>query len=272
MTNLSVNTADQFKAFILEHLQGNKNLSIRGVAKMAGVDESAIRRSADFSESKLSKKLATQGFKSADFSESGIPSLAAMLILEYYSFEANRKTELALTFYRACATYGLQKVIEECTQVEEIKPISLPPANIQLKELADSLEVLKSYGVDMSNPRFTQALTDTAANIIMPKVLPPSTSGEKWLGAIEIIEQYTSVEPPSYNHLQSWRVKLGRFMSTKMKEYGNELPIKEKRIVNGRETEVKLYKITSDMKNFLEDLGNEFQEEWNNHKAKKGWN
>ena len=79
MTNLSVNTAEQFRTFILEHLQGGKNLSIRGVAKMAGIAHNSLISSGSFNSARLAEKLTTQGFEGGSFSKSGIPPLAVML-------------------------------------------------------------------------------------------------------------------------------------------------------------------------------------------------
>jgi hypothetical protein len=61
---------------------------------MVGVDEKALRnhfRGADLTPSKLATSLVDAGFNPADFSEQGIPDLAAAIVIEYYAIDAGRR-------------------------------------------------------------------------------------------------------------------------------------------------------------------------------------
>jgi hypothetical protein len=75
--------SDDIKSEISIALDGKCSLSIRATALLLGVDDSALVRSFQTvltsSHSKLVQNLTDKGFKPADFSESGVPDLAAAL-------------------------------------------------------------------------------------------------------------------------------------------------------------------------------------------------
>ena len=165
MSDLIANNLGQFQSFIRENLTSGKNMSIRGVARMCDVQDTSLIRGAALKSDKLAEKLAKHGFEGGALTKNGFPPLAVVLTIEYYAYESpQKKSELAQQFMRVYGTYGLQKVIEECTtQVEEVKPIGLPPAEIRLNMMTESLKFL---GIDIDNPRYKQALQDHALNIL----------------------------------------------------------------------------------------------------------
>lgn len=57
--------------FVQDNLSSGKRLSIRGVAGLCGVQDTAIIRGADFRSRKLAEKLTEQGFKGADLAKNG---------------------------------------------------------------------------------------------------------------------------------------------------------------------------------------------------------
>ncbi len=96
-------------------------ISIRGAARIAGVDEKALRKnlkisSADFSPSKMAKMLIDAGFKGADFSkfsQLGIPDTMLTVILEYYAFEAEENCTLqARNYFRAYGAIGIRTWVQ----------------------------------------------------------------------------------------------------------------------------------------------------------------
>ena len=233
MSDLIASNLEQFKSFIRENLTSGKNMSIRGVARMTGTSDKAIGDSANLSTSRLAEKLTAHGFEGANLTKTGFPPLAVVLTIEYYAYESpQKKSELAQQFMRLYGTYGLQKVIEECTQVEEVKPISLPPAEIRVNMLVTSLEKL---GIDLHNPRYQQALQDHALNILgvsQPK-LPESQT--RWVGVVELAEELGFSEAIKLVN----RSVLGRYVS---KEVGEEVNRKkESRLVNGTQRECWVY-------------------------------
>lgn len=95
---------------------GSSVTSIRGAARLAGVDHSVLSRhfaGGDFLTSKLAQKLIKHGFDPGDFFE-GIPKIALSIILEYYAFDAGtRCTEQAQLVYRAFASIGIKTWLQE---------------------------------------------------------------------------------------------------------------------------------------------------------------
>lgn len=105
----------QFRTEVTVDKDGIGRASIRGVSRLAGVDDESISkalRTADLTPSKLSVFLTQQGFDSADqtnWKSTGIPDLAVASILEYYAFEAGRYcTDNAKLVYRAFARMGVR--------------------------------------------------------------------------------------------------------------------------------------------------------------------
>lgn len=96
---------------------GQAFVSIRGAARLAGVDPTGIRKSflsaGDENPRPLAEFLVAQGFYPGDlesFSETGIPDTALSLILEYFGYECQQRyrTEEAKACFRAFSTIGIR--------------------------------------------------------------------------------------------------------------------------------------------------------------------
>lgn len=101
---------------------GRGKASIRATARLAGVDEKAIRNTLDNAEqkpSKLAVMLMEQGFQSAEllaWKTKGIPDTAIAIILEYYAFDAGRYcTKQAKLVCRAFNTIGIRAWMQDIT-------------------------------------------------------------------------------------------------------------------------------------------------------------
>lgn len=128
--------------------EGVAIISIRGAARIAGVDEKALRKNlkikgADFSDSKMAETSMVKPKKGADyaipgvdienasrmaemlidagfdidilkkFSQLGIPDKALAIILEYYTFEAkDARTQEAKAAYRSFAAIGIRTWVQ----------------------------------------------------------------------------------------------------------------------------------------------------------------
>jgi hypothetical protein len=116
---------------------------------------------------------------------------------------------------------------------ENNQQIQLPPADIRVNNLVNSLQYL---GIEVENPRFSQGLKDLTLNIlgINQNALPPS---EKWCGVTERAEElgYSPALVIKY------RSQLGKYVKA-----CGLVPKQEKRLVNGSEREVNLYLITDE--------------------------
>ena len=109
MNDITLNA--EIKAEFTLNNDGSSTTTIRGAARVAGVDHSVLSRhfsGGDFSSSKLSQKLIASGFKPGDFFQ-GITEIALAIILEYYAFDAGaRCTEQARLVYKAFASVGIR--------------------------------------------------------------------------------------------------------------------------------------------------------------------
>lgn len=130
------------------------------------------------------------------------------------------------------------------TAVAEAPPLPpLPPADVRVKDLAIALE---KFGVDLSNPRYSQALQDYSLDLlgVNPKSSPENA--ERWLGVVELAEQM------GYNEAKQLNVRsaLGRFVSSKG---GASLTRrKESRLCNGTQRDCWLYLDTPQLRKLVD--------------------
>lgn len=148
-SNLSIiHIPDDIKKEFKVTSEGVAIVSVRGAARIAGVDEKALRKNlklkgadfsayknaeiavvepkngadfsgskgGDFSASKMAQVLIEAGFKGGDFSnfsQLGIPDTVLSIILEYYTFEAEENcTEQAKAAYRSFAAIGIRTWVQ----------------------------------------------------------------------------------------------------------------------------------------------------------------
>ncbi|BBD63073.1 hypothetical protein NIES2109_59230 (plasmid) [Nostoc sp. HK-01] len=111
---------EQIKQEIEVDASGKAKASVRATARLAGVDEKAIRHTLENAEqkpSKLAVMLMEQGFQSAElrgWRTDGIPDKAIAIILEYYAFYANRYCNpQARLVCRSFNTIGIRAWIQE---------------------------------------------------------------------------------------------------------------------------------------------------------------
>jgi hypothetical protein len=111
---------EQIKQEIEVDPSGKAKASVRATARLAGVDEKAIRNTLDTAElkpSKLALMLMEQGFQAAELATwktCGIPDIAIAIILEYYAFDAARYcTKQARLVCRSFNTIGIRAWIQE---------------------------------------------------------------------------------------------------------------------------------------------------------------
>ena len=103
--------------------EGRGFYTIRGTARLAGIDDSGLSKSlatgADSKPSKLSAFLIQQGFEGAEltrWNKSGIPDQAVLHIVEYFAFEAGRFcTQQSLTVFRFLGKIGVRALSHKLT-------------------------------------------------------------------------------------------------------------------------------------------------------------
>jgi hypothetical protein len=111
---------EQIRQEIQINANGQGKASVRAAARLAGVDEKAIRNSLDGAElkpSKLAIILVEHGFDPAELRQwktNGIPDIAIAIILDYYAHEAGRYcTKQARLVCRAFNTIGVRAWIQD---------------------------------------------------------------------------------------------------------------------------------------------------------------
>ncbi|MBE9039363.1 hypothetical protein IQ235_00950 [Oscillatoriales cyanobacterium LEGE 11467] len=116
---------------------GSVTVSIRGVARLAGVSWQALSKQfstgssgGNISSSKLVQSLESRGFEAATFSVTGVPDTAVALILEYYAFDAGKRcTDRAKNCCRAFMAIGIRTWIQQqagWSQPQKSQPKALP--------------------------------------------------------------------------------------------------------------------------------------------------
>jgi len=93
MTNLT--TFQSIQTELKVNKQGKAFCSMRGAARLAGVDQStlvhSLKTSDEINPSKLATMLINKGFEHDEINEIGITDIALAVILEYYAFHAGAR-------------------------------------------------------------------------------------------------------------------------------------------------------------------------------------
>lgn len=141
--NSSDKLLDEFKI----SLSGEVFTSIRGAARLAGVDEKALRvafQGAEQKPSKLAQSLISKGFESAEqvkFSESGIPELAVTAIVFYYAYKARQYcNQTAERNAELISAIGLRSLVQKSLSWQ---PQQEPKSAIELLEM--HLQIAKAH-------------------------------------------------------------------------------------------------------------------------------
>lgn len=126
--------------------------------------------------------------------------------------------------------------IESKSEQSPVNNFQLPPADIRLVNLADSL---KFFGVDPDNPRIKQGLQDLALDIL--GIGQPALKGENsevWCGVVERAEQLGY----PVGLVTKNRVGLGKWVA----KQGLDSK-KENRLCNGTQRPINVYQVTPEL-------------------------
>ncbi|MBC1221433.1 hypothetical protein GNF10_24120 [Nostoc sp. UCD121] len=134
-----VEIIEQIKQEIQVNANGQGKASVRAAARLAGVDEKAIRSSLDSAElkpSRLAIILAEHGFHPAELREwktNGIPDIAIAIILDYYAHEAGRYcTKQARLVCKAFNTIGVRAWIQDILGWVKPPTVQQPQSPIEI--------------------------------------------------------------------------------------------------------------------------------------------
>jgi hypothetical protein len=112
-----------------------------------------------------------------------------------------------------------------------IAPLSLPPADIRITNLHSALT---GFGIDLTNPRYKQAIQDLVVDKILNEQASLPGSTETWLGVAEKAERLGY----SPSLVAQFRSSLGRYVS----QGSSTLEARtENRLCNGTMRQIRLY-------------------------------
>jgi hypothetical protein len=230
---VTINSQSDFLAFIRDQAMPNGNLSIRGVARCCGVEDTSLIRGAAFNSEKLGTTLSTYGFEPAALVEDGFPAQAVWLCIEYYAFESRAKAPMAKQLARTFGSIGVLSALKDLTQPKELPAIANGPS----KELIAAREIRELTDLLDDNPRLAQCLTDSIVNRVLELTLPGSVAPQ-FRGVVEIAHEM------GFKTDESSRIKLGKFI--KAQGFNAQ---KESRICNGVMTPINCYPDTPELRN-----------------------
>lgn len=173
-----ITTVRELLAFIAQDANEHGNLSIRGVARLASVAHQTIFDAINSPSGKLAKKLTQQGFDPSGLTESGFPSQAVILTLEYYAYESKAKAEQAKILMRTFGTIGLMEALKQLKAPKPERPQLLTRDTLDYIEGARTLSELKV------NPQLKllleDALTEELELMRNQRLLPSSNQKKEY--------------------------------------------------------------------------------------------
>ena len=147
MTNLNSQLTEVLQGIssdIKVDTDGKASISKKGLAELLGISRSVL--GVDRVAKKLAETLTAKGFLGDDRSLSnGIPDLAVQCIIEYYAFDAQDKSEVALTLFRAFASVGIRTWFQEMVGYEKPKPVSKLEGYKEAQKAMTELITLMEY-------------------------------------------------------------------------------------------------------------------------------
>jgi len=148
--------------------EGKASITKKGLAELLGISRSVL--SVDRMAKKLAETLTAKGFLGVDRKLSnGIPDVAVQCIIEYYAFDAQDKSEVALTLFRAFAAVGIRAWFQEVSGYEKPKPQTELERAKQAHEYMGKMIAVMEYAADKPGQ---ERINNFAINPENEKALP----------------------------------------------------------------------------------------------------
>lgn len=207
MTNYNTLTSE-FETQLVNEITIDSNgigrVTIRGVARLAGIVESSIRRAfegAAQNPSKLAEMLICQGFECGtidQWSEKGIPDIAVGIILEYYAFEAGRYCTLqAANVFRAFSRIGIRMWIQKLKgQESEENKIAVYNEDV----INEIFKLLKSNQQDIKELKDKNKLLESVVeekNELKKEINTIKIAANNHRGSMNVIEAEIEIDDTS---------------------------------------------------------------------------
>ena len=188
-----ITNQSELLAFVRDELNSEKNLSIRGVARLCGVKDTSIIRGAAFSSVNLSQKLIGQGFDAAALAENGFCPKAVWLTIEYFAYESKAKAEMAKQIARTFGMIGVITTFEELTK----EPVIEKSPELPRRDVIEYVQAQKDIEA-INNLTLQELLRDQLIDelsILRGKALPRAKTKEYTIGKVRARELgYTTKE------------------------------------------------------------------------------
>jgi hypothetical protein len=146
MSELSLKTQHDLLVFIKENLSTDKNLSIRGLSRLCGINPTSLIKGGGFNSEKLGQKLIEYGFEAAGLTENGFDAKACWLVIEYYAYESKAKAPGAKQIARTFGEVGIMTTFDKLTEVPPPQPVELTQR--LLNELYELIGIKCDYEAD----------------------------------------------------------------------------------------------------------------------------
>ncbi|MEM8777566.1 MAG: hypothetical protein AAGF26_01580 [Cyanobacteria bacterium P01_G01_bin.49] len=200
------------------HPDGCTTTTIRGAARLAGVNEKALRYQfsrAEKSTTKLAQRLIELGFNPAEFS-SGIPEIPLATILEYYSFDAGaRCTEQARLIYKALASIGIRAWLQ---QQLNYQPTQSKPESTRHDPNTPTIEDINAVFAGIYKLNIQLELIESAKLTAIAKTFPNLSSAAeegKQLLSTKMIVDEMPMSPTKLGKIISQRLDLEKPISAR---------------------------------------------------------
>lgn len=181
-------------AFLKQDASEQGTLSIRGVARMAGVDHKAIINGGEFASARLAEKLTTQGFQvfeAGELSKNGFPPQAVIIVLEYFAYESKAKAPMAKQLMRTFGTIGLMETLKNIRQPQPEPKQSLVAEPLSFETIANCTSQMSQCAEQFEKSgdlQLAQLIKTTMGNqlLILNQNLLKPVEVEEYEGAVDV--------------------------------------------------------------------------------------
>ena len=225
---------------VIDNETGESFATVKGYTRMSGKANSTItERVARLEDIKSAEILTTQGLRMARL-------IPANLVFKWMLKD---NPELAEVMGCAGATLYMQHLAGfklPQKEIETPKALTSYEKATCVNNMAASLQF---FGVEISNPRFKQSAKDLVCDILgfNQNITALNESKEIWLGVAERAEQLGY----PVQLVNKYRSSLGKAVKKQVAVFKEE-----KRLCNGTERDIKLYKLSDELDTAIRDYMN----------------
>lgn len=136
---------------IRQNLIGEKNLSVRGLARLCGIQHTSIIRDGAFNNKSIAQSLIQNGFDAGALVENGFDAQATWLVIEYFAYESKAKAISAKRLARTFGAMGVYQLFDELGGRSQYRiPQTYSEALLEAGRLAAENEQLQKENEQLS--------------------------------------------------------------------------------------------------------------------------